>query len=56
MVSVHLSHGLSDNDPPVIEEGGDNGDFFGFRLPNLSLKRWADTRVVGWGDEVTVAA
>ena len=33
-----------------IEEGG-NGDFsFRPRTSKLSLKRWVETRVVGWGE------
>ena len=40
-----------------IVEGGQNEDVSGFRWgSNLSLDRWVETRVVGWGYELMVAA
>jgi hypothetical protein len=41
---------------PILEGG--NGVIFDFaRLltSNLSLERWVETRVAGWGDELVVA-
>ena len=40
---------------PIVE-GGQNEDVSGFRWgSNLSLERWVETRVVGWGYESMVA-
>ena len=40
------------------KEGGENEDFSDFArdASNLSLERWVEARVVGWGDALIVAA
>ena len=53
-LSVPLGVGLSGNDPPAHYKGYEERSFRMSAVSDLSVDRWVETHVVGWGDEVMV--